>query len=491
MSRAFLEVCMELVNEPDKLAEFVKLYGNKQDEIKKVNECIVCECGLRNYDDYYQKGFCSKLCHDYHTKVFDGTLDDLKTYINALNVDNDEERKIPFHFANYTFLRFADKYNYHISDEKLNFFLEHKNTRKAFIQYMKEYEHYDKYYIDTLTIDDLVNYNLIRYTDNFRFVLHVFNKNADKDKELEYETIVKNFREKNILNKFLNNSDKLDKLLQPYLILEDFTLCCNNFGTVMYMVKKFGIENIKALNPQTYMYDRGSFNYLYPTVTDDLLWIFVEKHFIHEHLQNYEFTDKNKFFSLLNKNKFSKYILDDYEKNQHVSSYFITLIHTNVGKLKKDDITLETFYNFCEKMYTINYFYNDWVCKMLRLFDDIDFSKKINNLRSFAEIVLENNRCSTSYNMDLITKIIDQNIYIKDDYIYSILYYCGFECYVTNSRTIDNRKANDSKELILKFDKKKIESLFNDFASLYTKRDGDSGVKLTKEFLISKSYKII
>lgn len=504
MSQAFFDMCLELTDEPEKLAKFVKLYTNK--EKQNYEKCHICEKTLTTHSNIYgSKGYCSKICFEFDSYILEGTEKSLIEYLDKLNMENNDDRRMPFHFANYIFETYKERFEKKIAYNIITLLLNHKNSRKAFIQYMSEYEKYDSYYTDSLTLEELVSYNLLKES-NIRIIYSVFNRygcsELSKQKDLPreswtipiiYEATIKLLREKNIFKKFIGYCPKLDTIVAPYIELEDIQICANSVILLKSLIEKFGFDTIKSAELYKYMYNKEAFDILYPVVDDDLLWFFVDKQLIHSHLNKYIFKDKNRFFSLLNKNKFTGDIKKLYNINHNVDSDFIKLIYYNVHALKKDDITLETFYTFCTNMSTINSAFTRWVCTMIRLFNEIDFSKNISDTMTLLDCVCISNKENTACNADLIIKAIDQGIFIKDEYIYTILYYCGHTSYSTyingvNINSNVDKKCKESQELILKFDKERIEKLFGTFATIYN--FNSEVVKNIREYLISNGYAI-
>lgn len=326
MSDNFKNMCLELVDEPEKLAEFVKLYcsGNYKKECKKCKYCKFYEV-----DTDISSKYCSEKCKlKYTIKNSDWTK--VKHKINKSECKN-----FPFDFReivemrNYSIIRhiFMDKENKYRQD-LIQSICGIKATHKT--------NNYFDWVYDCLQIEDCPNMPKELIND----FIKKFSIEKIKDNRLNIYKIIET------LDKQLDNLI-IQYLDETYLIK---IFASNNVNLAQMLIDKLGKESLKNKYNNLWMEITKCdiYNLLYSKdeITDEMVIYFITQPQpqFPEYLNDYIFKNPNILFSSLTRKNINDLSSGIYT-SRGGSCPFINFITTNAKSIKCE-ITKETLENF-------------------------------------------------------------------------------------------------------------------------------------------------
>lgn len=440
MSQAFLDICKELSDDPEKLAKFVKLYNN-DDTVQDIY-CKICDKDItNNYNHFKSDGICGQVCEDFQQYVLENK--DINEYLNCISniqfpkVLEQHTQKI-YNWLNIIFKNNNKYANNELIKNNLLVLFNHPFSKQIFVNGLSRFPEYDNLYKDNIQLNEIQFVS--GYNENL--LIYLFNKfGKDEIKKLEYpeDSITQELIYK-CLTKALRNSDNLGnvlfrrpiakKLLTQFLEPTDIKFCDEMEEQVKFLIGKFGVKKLQENEPYKYIKSHTELKLIYKEedINDDMIMYWIEKSYIPWYYVNmikYKVKDKNRFFTSLKKENFPKWLLDDYyEGSYHID--FFQFIYDNVKVLKKGDITKETLYTFFNNMKSTGLNFRLYMKKMLTLFDDLDMSYSVNlennKSISFIDIAFD----ILEVNISLIKKIKEQKILIKDETIEKLKKYLTY-----------------------------------------------------------------
>lgn len=313
MSENFRNMCLELADEPEKLAKFIKLYYDEEDENKKIcvfcsDDCSSSECVI------YQKNFCDAECAlRYAFKNLDWK------YIEPLLKDFNELREL---------------YYYEIRENHMQKLISNKkiSNRSVLINYVFSWKDINKYleYIDFEDIDNVFESYFAKHIDK---IVNYYKLENIKKSDIMVKKIIKseNSMYCNLILDIINENH--------YPLIFQY----NEYLT-KYLIEKFGKDKMHNYEPWKFITSLSIFKLLYENPTDEMMihynskfsvWIFPD----------YIYKDPNLLFSSLNIINMTDELKKYYKINWKYHK-ILSFIKTNASNIKTEITkeTLETFF---------------------------------------------------------------------------------------------------------------------------------------------------
>jgi hypothetical protein len=378
MSKNFQKMCLELANEPKKLAQFIKLYyGDNKDNSNSSDssdssdstskshykKCITCKKS-NNKDDFSK---CKRGCNFNYLLLYK-SWDVMNNFIKNPGAKT------------YNFYSIGEL-NKNISQDKIINIIKSDNIdlRGKFLKWFINLSNNSTTHIQNFTNELFFAY---LHIEDIKYIIK-------ENKLLAFISFfsLEKIKEKKLLGECIKlKFDSVNKLIEKIIDWDlDYFIVALRYSNeyiIRHFLTKIDIEKIKKeILLYNFIWDKKIFNLIYTDgeINDEMAKNILNQFKFPEFLHNYTFENPNILFNSLSK----KILGDSYLIDVHITGKIFEFIDRH-GEYPKTPITKETLENFFSTMYTPNYKFRYWLYLLLKNTPseniNLDFYFEANNI---------------------------------------------------------------------------------------------------------------
>jgi hypothetical protein len=367
MTQAFRDMCLELADEPEKLARFVKLYYN-DDDIEIVKKCLCCNKTYTVHEDNLDKNefknHCSLECYFYDTFIKNGSIEELDGFMKSKHL-----------YSSLVELIVELCHQKGICDEKLEYIIHYPDTNptRHFIAYFSRYPQFHHLFLKKPTF---AIFDYMRLDNNIDFIKQY----------IEALGGLEEFKKQGKLKDFFNRGfSKYKELCIEYLEISDLKNYPNNPDIVQSIISKFGLEKIKTSEPApfTYLDYSRCFRqiYLLDEITDEMIWYHLDLGKCPDWCREYSYEGNNysiKYYHMKDKNRLFSWFRKEHTKSFSNKYNLFQFLEKQSRGLKENEILVETVQSFFRNIAELTDIYKIILQNLLNATDlsKIDFKEK-------------------------------------------------------------------------------------------------------------------
>lgn len=401
MDDEFRTTCIELIDEPEKLTEYIRIY------LDIPNKCKLCSYGIEN-----KKKYCNFICENIDNIYIKGTLSELQTFLTK------EENIILQEKYSSSLVHNYYQYKEKISDEKLIYLIKHENKSISgkWILNLGRSERWNSMLVEHTNIEDIQYFcsPLIWWGSNEKLLELLINKYTIEELHRQKKTI------------YLSIFNTLHPILKPHITFEDIE-SFKEFRQplfIRHMYETLGKDVCISRNIYKYCNKIEDFSLFYESIDDEKAYYFLNNHLnIPEYLRSYKIKDMNALIYRFTEPVISALMENWYDNTKN--SYMNSFLYSQIIKLKPGDITIQTFNYFYLVFFVKRFEFLEALHNMMRTFDirEIDFNMIGRDIEgkeyTLMHLILTNCGASNPYsNFDMVSYIIqNRELDIKKEYL--------------------------------------------------------------------------
>lgn len=405
MSENFKNMCLELVDEPEKLAQFIKLYCGTI-ENSDYSECKLCG---KKLEDKYLDDYCDLTCKfDYIIKNYDD-----KDIMTEIINNQDELLKCHYRFNRY-FLRY-DLIKKILFDKNLKI---RNCVLETFFRYFKSY-YGDKNFIgEGLEIEDFA------YARYDLPICNIFIKKFSIQKIIESKENLK------ILISL--NDYKINNYFKEYLELEDVNLIVDgkNYELAKFFIDKFTLECVTEKYPELWKKIRYlKMLKLFELDSDDKIIYFIQNMIFLDDIDLHFVSDSNLLFSTITREIMDKVTNGNYSKNWYIFVGKFAKFIDNNAKYIKCEITKSTLETFFNNMKCTSSDFCAWLGYLIAKTKKENIAIEKFNYQHYI---------NSSWSFDSYIKLYELGAKLNDHTIYSLM-----DCFTRSNVAINQKNSRE------------------------------------------------